>query len=108
MNQKKDVAVPESFFQNWGGKPSSDGVQPKFTVAQGTRLTSGQLKLLTEGKVPVVRAKGQEYLKVFVPGPGETFYSTIIPREGLKPLADDLKPYGINFSVSDQRLYGLE
>ena len=81
--------------------------QPMFKKAEGSSLTSGQLKLLA-ALIPVVRPKPQGQLKVFVPCSENSFYSTIIPRERLGSLADDLSEYGIKFSISDKRTYGLE
>ena len=108
MPNNNCATVPESFFENWGGKPGINGEQPKFIEAKGSSLNSVQLKMLTESKVPVIRTKGAEFLKVFVPGPGNSLKSVIIPRDELKGLADDLSPYGVKFSVSDRRTYGLE
>ena len=107
MNKNNSVP-PEEFFENWGGN-SNDGMKPpKFAVAEGSSLNLGQLRRLTESKIPIIRPKGENYVKVFVPGPGSSFYSTIIPCEMLKSLAYDLLPYGVKFSVRDQKTYGIE
>ena len=106
--KEESCVVPESFFNNWGKKSSSTGEQqPMFKKAEGSSLTSGQLKLLA-ALIPVVRPKPQGQLKVFVPCSENSFYSTIISRERLGSLADDLSKYGIKFSISDKRTYGLE
>ena len=107
MDIKEECVVPESFFQNWVGKIGTNGEKPKFSEAEGSSLTSGQLKMLIERGIPVIRVKGPEFLKVFVPCSGSTFYSAIIPRNDLKDLAQELSPW-VKFSVSDQRSFGLD
>jgi len=106
MDQKDEAALV-SFLNGWHG-PEVEGVQPKFTLAEGSSLNSAQMKNLTELKVPVVRQKGQKHLKVFVSGPGSSLYSTIIRREDLESLSKDLSELGVNFSAPDRRRYGLK
>ena len=107
MDKENEEVVPQSFFEYWGRNPDSKDEQPMFKKAEGSSLTSGQLKLLA-ALVPVVRPKGQGQLKVFVPSSASSFYSTIIPCDGLWSLAEDLSKFGISFSVSDKRAYGLK
>ena len=104
--KEESCVVPESFFQNWVGKIGINGEKPKFSEAEGSSLTSCQLKMLIERGIPVIRVKGPEFLKVFVSGPS-SLKSVIIARDELKGLADDLSPYGVKFLVSDRRIYGL-
>jgi hypothetical protein len=97
--------LPEDFLKSWNGDSSLDGVESKFTKAEGSSLTSTQLKMLTRN-VPVVRPKEKDLLKIFVSGPNSTIYSTIIHRQDLKKLSKALSEHGVKFSSSDMKTYG--
>lgn len=108
MDSNKRNFAPLSFFRSWSGLPDSHGHQQGFVEARGSRLTPEQRKMLVESGVPVVRLKGTLDLKVFVPGPGESFFSTVMPRYDLLRLAKDLSVYSVEFSQTDKSTYGLE
>ncbi len=105
MDKNNCKPLPEDFLKSWNGN-SVDGVESKFTKAEGSSLTSTQQKMLTRN-IPVVRPKEKELLKIFVSGPNSTIYSTIISRKDLKLLSKAFSEHGVKFSSSDMKTYGI-
>ena len=84
--------MKKAFLTSWRGI-AIFGKQNQFALAQGSSLTEGEVKILSEGGV-IQHPKGKSLVKVFVSDEDGNLWSVIVHVIHLEALERDLRNVG--------------